>query len=160
MKDLKVASIGQAVRPGEAILGIVPADEIGLELEARVSNLDRGHIRHDQIATLKFAAYDWIRFGVLQGRVGADRPRHDQSRDRRQRPDARLADNPNFRVVIRFDPPSGQALVAPRLPCAADSCPITAGMAATAELHIGKRTILEFFTDRIFSTVLGSFREK
>ena len=33
-------------------------------------------------------------------------------------------------------------------------------MAATAELHIGKRTILEFFTHRIFSTVLGSFREK
>jgi adhesin transport system membrane fusion protein len=159
VKDLKILSPGQAVRFNEPILGIVPADEAGIEIEARVSNNERGSIWLGQAATLKFTAYDWIRYGVLQGRVvhidrDATQPANDEFGQ------TRANQQPYFRVIIKFDydPDTGTPLT--YVTRGTDIYRITAGMTAVAELHIGERTIMEFFTDRIFSVVLGSFREK
>jgi len=159
VKDLRALSAGQYFRAGEPILGIIPADEIGLEVEARVSNIDRGFVQLNQVAILKFTAFDWIRYGVLQGHVvqidrDATNPATDDSGA------TKAGSQPYFKVVIRFDydPDTGRPLTT--LVRANEAYPITAGMTAIAELHIGERSILEFFTDRIFSTVQGSFREK
>jgi hypothetical protein len=60
--------VGQAVRPNEEILKIVPS-EGGLLIEALVANADIGQVRIGQAARVKLLAYDHIRYGSLDGRV-------------------------------------------------------------------------------------------
>jgi hypothetical protein len=63
-------------------------------------------------------------------------------------------------VVIKLDPDPDTGRARTSLSCGGEACPITSGMTAVAELQLGKRTILEFFTDRIFSMFAGSLRGK
>src|SRR6185295_7038707 len=71
----------------------------------------------------------------------------------------RAGQPPYFRVVITIDPDPGTGRARTSLSCATASCPIKQGMTAVAELQLGKRTMLEFFADRILSTFAGGLRE-
>ena len=141
VKDLSVAAVGQAVRPNEEILKIVPS-EGGLLIEALVANADIGQVRIGQAARVKLLAYDHIRYGSLDGRV--ERISADASPDDR----GRLLYKVDIRAARDY------------LGAAPGELALAPGMAAEIDLRIGERSILSYLTDRVLAVADAAFRER
>lgn len=68
VKGLRSGSPGWVIKPGEAILEVVP-DDAEVMVEARLSPNDRGFVHAGQKARVKITAYDFLRYGTVDGRV-------------------------------------------------------------------------------------------
>ena len=123
-------------------MSIVP---VGVELlvEAVVSNADIGQVVREQKSSVKVRAYDFLRYGVLDGRV--ERIAADSTQDPRTL-------HHGYTVTIRTDRAyltDGAARLA-----------VHPGMEAQVEMHIGKRSILSYLTDRLRRTTATALRER
>jgi membrane fusion protein, adhesin transport system len=142
VQDLKITAVGQAIRANEPLMQIVPTSGV-LIVEARVSNDDIGYITPGQRATVKIRTYDFVRFGTLDGvveRIAADAGADQRSGERR------------FKVMVR----TSRAALGPT----GTEFPVQPGMQADVDLHIGKRSILGYLTDRLSRTAQTAFRER
>lgn len=70
VKNLRFQSPGNVVKAGEPIMEIVPEREV-LVVEVNLSPADRGYVTVDQSALVKISAYDFFRYGGLEGKVTA-----------------------------------------------------------------------------------------
>lgn len=70
VKNLRFQSPGNVVKAGEPIMEIVPEREV-LVVEVNLSPADRGYVTVDQPALVKISAYDFFRYGGLEGKVTA-----------------------------------------------------------------------------------------
>ncbi|MBV9835625.1 MAG: HlyD family type I secretion periplasmic adaptor subunit [Alphaproteobacteria bacterium] len=152
VNGLRLTNPGQAVRPGEPVVGVVPAGEARrIEVEIRVTNADIGLITQGQDCVVKLQTYDWVRYGALDCKVSyiaADATAPDPAMN----PQAAATTQPYFIVLATLerdylgeDPRRNR---------------VTPGMTATVDLHIGRRSIMGYFTDRVFSTVGGAMKER
>jgi HlyD family type I secretion membrane fusion protein len=142
VQNLAVAAAGQSVSANEPILTLVPGEE-RLVVEARVANEDIGYIRPGQRATIKVRAFDFVRFGTIEGtveKIGADAVE-----------DARSG-TMTFPVTI--------AASRAWLEEGGKRHEIAPGMQVEADLHIGRRTLLSYLTDRMSRTTENAFRER
>ncbi|MFT4190222.1 MAG: HlyD family type I secretion periplasmic adaptor subunit [Comamonas sp.] len=83
VKGLRSNSPGWVVKPGEQIMEIVP-DEDSLLVEARLNPDDRGYVGVGQKAKIKVTAYDFLRYGMVDGAVtlvAADADRDESKAD-------------------------------------------------------------------------------
>ena len=74
VKKIHVDAQGQVVSSGESVIEVVPLDD-SLLVQANVRPEDIGFVHSDQQAMVKFTAYDFIRYGGMEGTVeyiGAD----------------------------------------------------------------------------------------
>jgi len=142
IQNLVVNNTGQAVRPNEPLLSVVPEAE-NLIIEARVNNNDISNVKQGQAANIKVRAFDFIKYGALKGhveRVARDTNTDDQT-------------GAVFYVVeIRTD----KTYLGDR-PGVNDVRP---GMQVDVELQAGPRSILSYLTDRVIGTADEAFREK
>jgi membrane fusion protein, adhesin transport system len=140
VQEIVVTAPGQAVAAHETLMKLVPQAE-GLVVQAKVANEDVGRLCPGMPATVKVRAFDYLRFGTLDGvlrKVAADAT-----------PDPRTGEL-TYAVTVVTDRAhlgagSGEFAVAP-------------GMVVDVDLKIGERTILSYLTDRIFR-LQEAFRE-
>lgn len=74
VKDLATTTLGAVVQPGTVILSLVPANE-PLRAEVLIDNKDVGFVRVGQPVRVKLAAFQFQKYGMLEGNVknvGAD----------------------------------------------------------------------------------------
>jgi HlyD family type I secretion membrane fusion protein len=142
IQHLTVTASGQSVSANTPLMSIVP---VGVELlvEAVVSNADIGQVAAEQKSSVKVKAYDFLRYGILDGRV--------------ERIAADATQNPRtlqygYTVTIR----TGRAY----LTDGDIRMLVHPGMEAQVEMHIGKRSILSYLTDRLRRTTATTFRER
>jgi HlyD family type I secretion membrane fusion protein len=140
VQDLAVAGAGQSVAAHETLMKLVPLGD-GLAVEARVANEDIGRVAVGMPATIKVRAFDYLRYGSVEGSVA--RVAADASPDPKT---GALA----YTVTVaadtaRLGPGPGQLDVVP-------------GMVVDVEVKVGRRTILSYLTDRIFR-LKEAFRE-
>ena len=128
VKNIEVSTIGGVVPPNGKVMEIVPLDD-RLLIEARISPRDIAFIRPGQRASVKITAYDYSIFGGLEGEVSSISP--DTIRDE-VNPDIYY-----YRVFVRT---RSDALVNK----AGRRFPIVPGMIATADIHTGSKTILQY----------------
>ena len=142
---LLINTVGGVAKAGETIMELVPVQDT-LLITARVKPADIAFIRPGQDAIIGITAYDSSIFGRLDGkvlRVGADAV-----------PDPKpQSDNPlYFEVVLETDRnylgKPEQRLV------------ISAGMAADASIHTGKRTLMEYMLKPVIKTFDKALRER
>lgn len=142
IQNLVVNNTGQAVRPNEPLLSVVPEAE-NLIIEARVNNNDISSVQQGQAANIKVRAFDFIKYGALEGHV--ERVARDANTDEQS--------GAIFYVVeIRTD----KTYLGDR-PGVNDVRP---GMQVDVELKAGSRSILSFLTDRVIGTADEAFRER
>jgi len=139
---LQITTIGGVVRPGEEILEIIPLGE-ELFVEARVKPENIARVEPGQPATVKLSAYDYTIYGTLKGEV--DFVSADTFEDER---DPRGA--PFYRVTVRVD--------MSRLTEGQEGIEIRPGMRATAELHTGSKTVLQYLLKPLYKS-REAFRE-
>ncbi|MGH6913154.1 MAG: HlyD family type I secretion periplasmic adaptor subunit, partial [Geminicoccales bacterium] len=141
VQELAVTTPGQSVGSNQPLMKLVPTGG-GLVIDARVDNQDVGYVRVGQAATVKVRAFDFLRYGTLEGRV--ERIAADATAD----PDSGA--HP-YRIIVRTnqaDLGSGQ-----------NRLPVVPGMVVDVDLLVGERTILSYLTDRILRMRESAFRE-
>lgn len=141
VQQLKVHTIGGVVQPAEALLVVVPKDQL-LEVEARVLNKDIGFVRAGQSVTVKVESFPFTRYGVIAGNVTS------VSRDAIADEKLGLYYAARVRVAkstMRVD--GVDVLLSP-------------GMAVTAEVTTGTRRVIEYVLSPVMQHAKESGRER
>ncbi len=141
IKNVKVRSIGDVIKPGEPFLEVVPQSET-LVVEVRLLPADRGNVTEGQTAMVKVSSYDFVRFGGLMGKVtfiGADADTDEKG-------------NVYFRCQIETDKAYLGTAEAP--------LPISTGMQATVDFVTGQKSVLDRLLRPIQRIRLEAFRER
>ena len=141
VQQLQIHTIGGVVEPARTLMVIVPSQG-EIEVEARVLNRDVGFVREGQNATVKIDAFPFTRYGTVSGKVIS--LSHDAV------PDSKLG--PTYVARIRLD----------RATISANGriVPLTPGLAVTADIRTGSRSIISWLLSPILTTVKQAAREQ
>jgi HlyD family secretion protein len=151
VKDLATHTAGTVAAPGTILMTLVPEGDV-LIAEVWVSNQDVGFVRAGQPAKLKLAAFQFQKYGMLEGKVlhvnadATEAPSPNTRSDAltgRDRPMGPLA----FRALVEL---TRQELLADGQRYA-----LQPGMQVAGEIHLGTRTVLEY----LLSPVQKAFHE-
>jgi HlyD family secretion protein len=149
VKDLATHTAGTVLAPGAIVLTLVPQGEPLLG-EVWVTNADAGFVRAGQSAKIKVASYPFQKYGTLEGvvrQVSADAQDKTAAADAPSKPASTLA----YRALIAI-PDAGET-GRPRLD-------LVAGMHVTAEVHIGRRSVLEYLLSPVQKVAAEAARER
>ena len=140
VKGLKTNTLKGVIQPGEEIMQIVPAN--AMEIEAQINPKDIGNTQVGQDVTIKVSAYDYSRFGSIEGKLHAISA------------STFLDDNkkPFYKAFIKMD-----QLYVGKDP---KENRVSVGMTVIAEIHTGKKTLLQYLTKPVYNAVKTSFRER
>ena len=141
VKNIRYNTVGGVVRPGDAIMEIVPADD-RLVVEAKLNPSDRGYVRVGQRAVVKVTSYEYIRYGGLEGKVALIAA------------DSTTESNCTvyFRVVVETD----RSYLGEQV----GDYPVVAGMQATVDIHTGARSVIDYFVRPVLKLRHEAFRER
>lgn len=154
VKDLAVHTLGAVVQAGSALLQVVPTGE-KLRAEALLANEDIGFVEVGQPVKMKLAAYPFQKFGMLEGRVvqiSADAIGQSEAA-RASGTVAMNAPAQTYKAVIEL---AEQGL---RLP-SGRYLDIAPGMVLTAEIHQGRRTVMEYLLSPVQRVAMEAGRER
>lgn len=154
VKDLATHTVGSVVSPGTVLLTLVPHND-PMQAEVWVTNLDAGFVRPRQPVKLKFTAYPFQQYGMVQGEVLQVSP--DASEAPATKPDKNNpgGDNPvqsGFRTIV--------SLKAPYVERDGAKYQLGPGMQVSAEINLGSRTVLEYLLSPIQKTMHEAGRER
>lgn len=136
VKNVQINTVGGVIQAGQAILEIVPVDD-ELVVEAYVKPADVAFLHVGQAALVKLSAYDFSKYGGLDGVLEHVSP--DTLTDDRQR---RFGSTPvdlqegYYRILVRIKDQS--------LTRHGSKIQPSAGMTATVEIRTGEKTVLEY----------------
>lgn len=155
-------SIGSVVTTGQQIMTLVPTG-YGLETEAMLRGEDVGFVQTGDSVILKFSTFPYDQYGGAEGTVtsiSADAFGNDGTVDgqpgsssqgaTRQTPDGAEL-NGSYRVRIRVDRYTLRGV-----PNFFHPIP---GMPVTADVAVGKRTLMRYFLNRLVPAATNGFRE-
>ncbi|MEC9265760.1 MAG: HlyD family type I secretion periplasmic adaptor subunit [Pseudomonadota bacterium] len=125
VQQLAVHTVGGVVQPAEPLMVIVPDDAV-LEARAQVLNKDRGFVDFGDAAEIKLEAFNFTKYGTLDGEV------------RTVSTDA--VEDENLGLV--YD--TRVTLFANSIRADGKDVPLSPGMSVTVEIKTGKRRIIEF----------------
>lgn len=150
VKDLATHTTGTVLAPGTIVLTLVPQNE-PLLAEVWINNADAGFVHAGQKARVKLATYPFQKYGMLEGRVqqvGADAQDRAHPSEGVARAPADLA----YRALIEIDTgyPDTDARRLKLVP----------GMVVSVEVHIGKRTVLEYLLSPVQRVAAEAARER
>lgn len=151
VKDLATHTVGTVVAPGTILLTLVPQEE-PLQAEVWVSNLDVGFVQPGQQVKVKLAAYPFQKYGMVDGivrQVSADAT--DAKDVGSGKPDA-LGAPLQYRALV--------ALSAEHLQRGAERLRLAPGMQVNAEVHLGRRSVLEYLLSPIQKVASEAGRER
>lgn len=149
IKDLATHTVGTVAAPGTILMTVVPKDD-PLIAEVFVTNEDVGFVRPGQDVRVKLAAFQFNKYGMLDGKVRQVSPDATEGRDQGASADGgrRPAQAPlTYRTIVDL---GSQELLSESVRHA-----LAAGMQVTAEIHLGTRSILEY----LFSPLSRAFQE-
>ena len=135
VQQLAVSAPGAVVTAAQLVLVIVPGDA-PVEVEAFLANRDAGFVHAGQAVQLKVEAFDFTRYGMLDGEVAS------VSSDAIVDPQR----GPVYAVRIRL----GRR----------HALPVAAGMSVRAEIRIGSRRVLDYFLSPLQRRLDESLRER
>ena len=146
-------SVGSVLRSGAKFITLVPLDA-PLEVEADISGAESGHVHVGDPVTVKFATFDYLRYGTARGTLrsvsadsfSSDQPPAEGASPLPNRPrglyyKARISID---RLMLHGVPPSFR---------------LTPGMPLTADIKTGRRTILSYFMTKLLPVATDSMRE-
>lgn len=140
VKGLKEHTLNGIIEPGEEILQIVP--ENAMEIEAKVDPKDIGNIQIGQDVTVKVSAYDYARFGSIDGKLHSISASTFLDEN----------NNPYYKAFITLnqlyvgnDPKKNHVAI---------------GMTTELNIRTGEKTLLKYLTRPVYNAVTTSFRER
>lgn len=142
IKTIHINTLGGVIKPGETIAEIVPTED-KLMVEAKIKPRDIGFIYPGLPAVVKITAYDFARYGGLNGNVehiSADTTQDEEG-------------NSFYLIRVRTDASSIKNKYQ-------EAMPIIPGMMANVDVITGKRTILEYILNPLLRANEAALRER
>jgi hemolysin D len=149
-------SVGSVLQAGQEFITLVPTDA-PLEIEADILSSDNGFVHVGDEVAIKFAAYNYAQYGMAHGTVRIISPDSFSGLDDQRNPTGAMAPagggqrEPYYRARISIDridlhdTPRGFTLIP--------------GMPVTADILVGKRTLITYFLSRIIPVATEAARE-
>ncbi len=140
-------SVGSVVQPSQKLITLVPIDG-GLSIETDIGAIDQGFVIPGQTVNLKFAAYRYVDHGVGHGKVRAvsadsfalrEENSKAQTQDRFYRAMVDISDLPLRNVPKDFT--------------------LVPGMTLTADIVVGRRSIMAYILEGTLRTFDEGLRE-
>lgn len=154
---LTVAKVseGSVLHPGEPLMTLVPADA-PLEIEANISGRDQGFVRVGDPVAVKFDTFPFARYGLALGTVRMISPDSFTISDQKPGRSADVATpsaniDPFFRSRITIDRVQLHDVPA--------DFRVAPGMPVTADINVGKVTVLSYLLGRVVATASEGMRE-
>ena len=141
VEQLSIYTVGAVVEAAQPLMSIVPGKE-GLIAEVLVLNKDVGFIEIGDEVELKFEAFPFTKYGIIDGTVTS------------LSLDAIQDENMGLVYLARVSMAEQQIRVLGR------DVPLTSGMVVTAEVKTGKRRIIEFLLAPLFRYKDEALRER
>ncbi len=138
VKDIATHTAGTVVQPGTVLLTLVPQDDI-LRAEVWVSNQDIGFVRAGQPVKVKLAAFPFQKYGMVEGtveHVSADASDPSTSSGQAVVDKSAKPAPLTYRALV--------ALKAMQIGEGSERLAFAAGMQATAEILLGRRSVLDY----------------
>lgn len=142
IKTIHINTLGGVIKPGETIAEIVPTED-KLMVEAKIKPRDIGFIYPGLPAVVKITAYDFARYGGLNGNVehiSADTTQDEEG-------------NSFYLIRVRTDASSIKNKHQ-------EEMAIIPGMMANVDVITGKRTILEYILNPLLRANEAALRER
>lgn len=136
VKDILVRSVGGVIRPGEAIMEIVPKDS-QLIIETKIAPKDIGFIRTGLPAMVKFTAFDFVVYGGQQGIVSYVSPDALQDED----------GSTYYQAHIQLDQTNNTNLQ------------VIPGMQAMVDILTGEKSVLSYWLKPLLRAKANALRE-
>jgi HlyD family secretion protein/adhesin transport system membrane fusion protein len=134
-------SPGEVVRAGETIVRIVPQDD-ALVAEVFVKPDDIAAVKLNDKAELKVTAYDFSKYGKIQGEVKAISPTTTENEDK----------HAYYKVTIKFDATRSDRYTA--------EWQLRPGMTVDAGIISGSKSLLQYILKPIYRGVDAAFAER
>jgi hemolysin D len=154
IKDLATHTPGTVVSPGTVLMSLVPQED-PLQAEVLVRNEDMGFVRVDQRVRIKLAAYPFQKYGMIDGtvvHVGPDAADMSGSavKSAGEAPDP--ASGLRYKALIRLD--------TQHLAADGERLRLSSGMQVIAEIHQGRRTVIEYLLSPVRKAWQEAARER
>lgn len=141
IKQIYINTVGGVVKPGEPIMDLVPLDDT-LLVEARVKPQDVAFLRPGQDVMVKVSAYDFGIYGGLEGKLESISA--DTIEDKRG--------EFHYLVKVRTQKTA--------INHNNEILPIIPGMMVTADILIGKKSVLDYLLKPILKAKQNALRER
>lgn len=141
VQDLQYKTVGGVIAPGAVVLNVVPIEDV-LRAEVRLSTSDIGHVKEGQRVRVKVTTYDFLRYGIVEGKVSvisAFSSVDDQGA-------------PYFRAYVELSRNS--------LGATAQEMPILPGMTVQADIVTDQHSVLEYLLRPLFVAFSQGMRER
>ncbi len=151
-------SVGSVLQSGDQFLKLVPLN-VPLEVEASVAGTDAGFVHVGDTVTLKFDTFPFAQYGAASGTVRVVSP------DSFTQPPPDQTSHGSVPAAQNLPVPGGSFY---RVKIAIDSVNlhdtppgfrVTQGMPVTADVMVGKRTVLSYIFSRALPVVMDGMRE-
>ena len=150
VKDMATYTPGAVVQPGAVLLNLVPKNEL-LFAEVAIHNEDMGFVAPGQSVKVKLQAYPFQKYGMLEGTVALISA--DSSANDPQKATA-LGQNPqSYKALVKL---ASQELRA----SSGEVLKLAPGMVVQAEIHQGRRTVLEYLLSPVQKVAQEAGRER
>jgi hemolysin D len=155
VQQLAVATVGGVVQPAQVLMIIVPTAP-DVVVEAQVLNRDIGFVHEGQRVRVKFEAYPFTDYGLIEGRVDSvSRDAIDLSQGAQAQRDANGRPvQPGLIYAVRIRLNRATIRVRGR------NQPIGPGLAVQAEILTGERRIIQYLLSPIAQTMDEAGRER
>jgi HlyD family secretion protein len=143
-------SVGSVLQSGDQLVTLVPADA-PLEVEASIAGRDDGFVHVGAPVAVKFDTFPFSQYGLAHGRVRTISPDSFTGQNKATTGSGSGPAEPFYRARITIDDvklhdvPAGFRVVP--------------GMPVTADIRVGKRTVLGFLLGRILPMASQGMRE-
>ena len=151
VKDLATHTARTVVAPGTILLTLVPHDE-PLQAEVYVSNMDIGFVATGQPVKVKLASYPFQKYGMLDGTVRQLSADVIDNRDTGVARPGAPQDSLQYRALV--------SLQQQQLNHAAKTLALSPGMLVHAEIHTGRRSVLDYLLSPIQKVAHEAGRER
>jgi hemolysin D len=171
VQSLAVHTIGGVVTPAEAMLTVVPDDDDpkggGVLLEVQVENKDIGFVRPGQDVAVKVQTFEFTRYGLLHGhvldvsrdRVG-DKAPTDPNKATSQSSSTPLTQTEKDAMAQGSGYVAHVALDATHIAVDGRDQRIEPGMAVTAEIKTGQRSVISYLLSPVMKYAHEGWRER
>jgi HlyD family secretion protein len=155
VQSVAKVSVGSVLQSGQQFITLVPADA-PLEVEANISGQENGFVHLGDPVSIKFDTFPFAQYGMAEGNVRIVSPNSFTAQEEARNPtsavpNAQSASEPFYRARIAIDHialrgvPEGFHLIP--------------GMPVSADIKVGKRTVLKYLLGMVLPVAHEGMRE-
>jgi HlyD family secretion protein len=156
VQSVAKVSVGSVLQSGQPLITLVPADA-PLEVEADISGKENGYVHVQDPVVIKFDTFPYSQYGMAEGTVRAISPSSFTAQEEGRNPtSAAVPATPAATALFYRTRIAIERVALRNVP---EGFHIMPGMPVSADIKVGKRTVLKYFLGAMMPVTQEGMRE-